>query len=86
MKLDNKYRIERDELSYQLIETKEYVAQSGKRKGEEIVLEKTLYYPTLKGALMGYVNRVAEVNNNTSSLINQLKQIEQKIEELCLKR
>jgi hypothetical protein len=69
-------------LSYQLIFEKKYISQKGKNKGQEVTSEDTWYYPTLAGALKGYVNRVANVEMEITDLMSQLLFLEGKIEKL----
>ncbi len=82
MKLDENYRIEKDELSYQLIFKRKYISKDGKNKGKEVVSESSWYYPTLSGALKGYLNKVSDVSEDVETLLNQLLHLEEFIEKL----
>lgn len=87
MKIDDNYHIEKDDHSWNLIYTRSYITQTGKKKGEEVTSSKTWYYPNITTCLMGYVSQKVEPNNKTvEQVLAQLRDIKKTIENLLNKR
>jgi hypothetical protein len=81
IKLSDEYRIETDEYNVKLVYERE---EEKKVKGElkTVKSKKTLYYGTIKNALLSYVNKeLKEVPGVVQDLIDRLEELEEKIDE-----
>ena len=80
MKIDNNFTVEKDSLSFIL----HYEKPTGKfnKDGKEIISRDKTYHISLKDALKSYVNKAVDVSHSATTVLSQLEEIEDTINNL----